>query len=146
MKTNNKISPTEQLRMDRLRLQVEANTYAEALDKHVDYLQNNVGRLIANTAVNALAEKLPPSVRQFLPASLTSSVPAKQAVPHEEHSFLNLATDQAIDIIPMIFKGAKPVIIVFLLKQLKKLIISKVNKKQKAKPVPKTRKKVLGIF
>lgn len=130
MKENKTLSALEKLQLKKIRLQAEADQYAGRLDKHVDYLQNNFGMLLTNTVLTAVMSKLPPVVRNLLPLSGATAVPEQtRSEPQMEASILSVIADQALDILPLFFKGSKSMIIMMVLKQVKNLFFRKKQKK-----------------
>jgi hypothetical protein len=126
MKQKSNISELEQLRIRKIRLQAKLDTHASELDHHLSYLQDNMGSLLFNSAVGAVRSKLPPVVQGFLPDFSEGNKPVHtQAKTLKNESKTSLLIDQVIDIVPVIFKGAKPLLISLLLKQVKKIFMKK---------------------
>lgn len=127
MEQKNKISELEQLRIKKIRLQAKLDTHVSDLDDQLCYLQDNIGSLIFNSVMSAVRSKLPPMVQGFIPSFSEDDeefahTPAKVL---KNGSKTSMLIDQAIDILPVVFKGVKPLVISLLLKQIKKIFIKK---------------------
>ena len=110
-----KLSELERLRLRRLKIQSELNIHEKSLENNIYYIQDNFASLVGNSTLSLVRSKLPPVVRQFVPEAIQHN--RKRAGSSNKWDII---TDQAIDTLPLLVKGIRPVIIAFLLKQVKK--------------------------
>lgn len=119
----NKLSALEKVQLEKIRLHSEVNNHAYLLDNRLNYLQNNFVHLLGNTILGAFATKFP-FIQSFMPdVSASSEIKYKTRI--QDNSVMASVADQAIDLLPILFKGSKPIIIAFLLKQVKRLFFGK---------------------
>ena len=111
-----KLSELERLQLRRLRIQSELKVHEKSLDNNMNYIQQNFGSLVSNSTLSLVRNKLPPIVRQFVPDTISHH----QKQVNNDGNKWNIIANQAIETLPLLFKGARPVIIAFLLKQVKK--------------------------
>lgn len=122
----NKISAVEKLRIKKVRLKIEEQEYIHELDKHVIYLYENFGSLVADAGWTAVRSQFPPFIQSFLPggdnrkAIGTSQKQASAFVKKYPH--IGALTNHVVDLAPIVFNGLKPILISFALKKAKKLI------------------------
>ncbi len=117
-KKSEKSSELERLHLEKMRLQKEADASLQRLDEQWDYLQSNIGSLLMGTVASTVKSKLPPPVQQVI--SSFESKDRKRISPH-----VSSLIDKALDFVPLFFKGIKPLAIVFALKKIKKLFLTK---------------------
>ena len=114
-----KLSELERLQLRRLKIQSELKAHEKSLDGNVYYIQHHFGSLVGNSTLSLVRSKLPPAIRRFIP----ETVPHNRKQADGENNKWDIIADQAIDTLPLLFKGVRPVIIAFLLKQAKKWIL-----------------------
>lgn len=123
----NKLSALEKVQLEKIRLHAEANNHAYILDHRINYLQSNFTHLLGNTLIAAAAAKFP-FIQNFIPDKSSSSEIKLKTKTEGNNSIMSTVTDQAIDLLPLLFKGSKPIIVAFLLKQIKKIVLGKIKK------------------
>ncbi len=126
-----KITELEKLQLRKIRLKAEADVHVHALDEHFDYLQNNIGSLLVNSALTAAQSKMPPFLQGLLPVFLgggSDRRPDRHSQVAVQSSKAGTMIDQVIEILPFLFKGAKPVILAFVLKKIRGFFLSRKNK------------------
>jgi len=111
-----KLSELERLQLRRLKIQSELKVHVKSLDNNVHYIQHHFGSLLGNSTLSLVRGKLPPVVRQLVPGT----IPHNRKLVNSGKNKWDIIADQAIDTLPLLYKGVRPVIIAFLLKRLKK--------------------------
>lgn len=126
-KKSPKISHIERLHIQKIRLKAEADTHLQALDNHWNYLQNNFGSLILDSTFRTIRSKLPPVFSGLFPSPEEKYKDKKTAGSKSSNLAVTAGTlsDMALDVIPLFFKGRKPVIIAYVLRELKNLLFKK---------------------
>ncbi|GHS92058.1 hypothetical protein FACS1894174_06000 [Bacteroidia bacterium] len=126
-KKSPKISYIERLHIQKIRLKAEADAHLQALDNHWDYLQNNFGALILGSAFQAVRSKLPPVFSGLFSTPEEKHKDKKTAGNKSSNLAVTAGTllDMALDVVPLFFKGRKPVIIAYVLRELKNLLFKK---------------------
>ena len=114
-----KLSELERLQLRRLKIQSELKVHEKSLDNTVDYIQHHFGSLVGNSTLSLVRGKLPPVVRQFVPGTISQN----RRLSNSSNNKWDIIADQAIDTLPLLYKGASPVIIAFLLKRLKRWML-----------------------
>ncbi len=112
-----KISELERLQLKRLKIQAELKIHEKSLENNFIYIQTHFGSLIGNSALSLVRGKLPTIIQQFIPTTLHNDSPKQVSSGVSKWSII---ADQAIETLPLLFKGMRPVIIALALKQVKK--------------------------
>lgn len=129
-----KISEIEKLRAKKVFLNEELEINAKILDQDMEYIRKNMGGIIIGTLFNGIVAKFPNTLGLLLP-SHTDSSPGKKGLPRGNHSELikkatkYLVIEGALDLLPLLIRGSKPMLIGFALNKIKNLF-SRKRKKQ----------------
>lgn len=124
---NNQISASEALRIRRIYLENKSDALKDALEKEVNYLQDNVGSLVGESIVDGVTAKLPPFLRNLINRNDVRQDQEEGDYDFEEMDFSNKGSyqgnvlsyiDKALDMTPFFIKGFKGIAISFILKKL----------------------------
>ncbi len=114
-----KISHLQRLQMQRVRLQAESDARLEILDGHWEYLRDNFGSLMMGSASTAVRSNFPPAIRRFIPSFGKKDENPPSGKPAPSGSVAGSLLDMALEVVPFVFKGARPAVAVFVLKKIK---------------------------
>jgi len=122
MKNSDNLSPLEVLQRQKSHLQERSNALTGSLEEDFEYLRRNVVFLLGESAISAVASKMPPFAQGLLlkgrSAKKNSGVSEKSKIT----ATLKLLTKGAFNILPFFLKGKRGFITAFLLKQVEKVI------------------------
>jgi hypothetical protein len=122
-----KILHIERLRIQKIKWKSEADSHSQALNNYWDYLQNNFGHLILDSTFRTVRLKLPPVFSGLFPTPEEKHKDKNAIGSKSPNPAVTIGTllNMALDVIPLFFKGRKPVVIAYVLRELKNLLFKK---------------------
>jgi hypothetical protein len=117
-----KLTPSEVLQRQKIRLQVKSDALIGSLEDNFDYLQKHIGSLVSDSALSAVVSKTPPVVQSLFGKRDRDRYPDSESGSFNAASLL---AEGALTIIPLFMKGPKGWIARFLASQAKKLFLKR---------------------
>jgi hypothetical protein len=114
--SSTKLTPLEVLHRQKARLQLRSDALIEVLEENLEYMRNNMGTIIRNSAMDAVASKTPRIVQSLLGMKENS----EPGVFHR-----SALLEGALDILPFFIRESKGWLIRLALKQVKKWIFKR---------------------
>jgi len=119
---SDKLTPLEVLQRKKSHLQDQFDAIASVLEKDVEYLRCNMGGLLGESAMFAVASKMPPFVQGLIMRGGQEKESSGEAEKLPVMAMLNLLMEGALNVIPFFVRGKKGMITAFLLRQAKRII------------------------
>lgn len=125
----NRLSPIEELRAERLRLNIDISRHEERLKSNLNYAKNNWGSLLLSSVSPFSGSKR--SFSNFITSD------------NKKTNTLSTLYNKVSAVAPTIFEIAQPILIGLLTKRVSSFFLGNKNKKNKKK---KRKKKFFGLF
>ncbi|MCL1938710.1 MAG: hypothetical protein FWF52_09985 [Candidatus Azobacteroides sp.] len=117
---SDKLTPLEVLQRKKSHLQNQFDVLANVLEADVDYLRCNIGGLLGESAIFAVASKMPPFVQGLIMRGGQEKESSGEPEKFHIMPMLKFLMEGAVNIVPFFMKGKKGIITAFLLRQAKK--------------------------
>ena len=111
-----RLTPTEVLQKQKLRLRLKSNVLTEKLENDLNYVQHNIGTIITNSVVDAVVSKTPPLIQSLL---------GRNQNPETDRFDYWGLIEGVLDLLPVVIKGQKGWLVRLVLQQIGKFFFRK---------------------
>jgi hypothetical protein len=121
-----KLTPLQALERKKVYIRLYSDALVDSLEDNFQYLQENFGSLVGHATVDAAIAKLPPVVQNLLGHGRKDDRKCCRGNQRDSGAarYADYA-DKALDIVPFFAKGAKGMVLTFLLKRVKNMLFKR---------------------